>query len=1011
MSSFQRPAAWPVGPLALCGLAAGPSGLLRAWLAAAAAAVSWLGGPPAQATPFQWFTTESSFLAALDPGSYTATGTVLNSGGGDLGSSSETFTGTGNPAYGFTVMATGGLYGTNPGIAPLDYSTSLTFQTFTPSQGVTAFGGLFSLRDINDARQAGNLSLALFTGGAGNQSIASQSLSVTSSAPSFLGLITYGGTQPITKVTLTATTSPGSLVPTAEQVIVGVPEPSTLAAFSTAAVLLGIAFRLRKRAGRIVAIGIALAIVGMDVATIAADPPPAAAAAENAVGKAVEKAAGLRAANKPDEALEVLRQATRAVKQSAGDEAAELLPIYELATEILIETEAGEKAAALLQKSLALHAKLLEDAGESDQQLTASHARAILLESRLHAHDGRLLPAVESSAQAARMLDGAAGPAAADIPRAVAQLEAAVKAVADLLGPTHESALEANLVAAEALESIGQCGAAAARRATRLAAVRESLGAADADSLADACHVARLRMAAGQADDAVADLESALESAPPETGGYAAAVRSLGRLHQAAEQFAAARQAFLRAAELDAASPGMTPVAPLHDKLLAATVAFRSGRGPAPTAELDALVAALPAKLAGSDPAAPAVVEALLDAAEIALDVGRPQLAKDLGGRGLALAKGCPAVPAAERIALAVAAARPLVGGSEQAKAKAALERAVQEAESQIGRSHPQTQAAVLALAECLAVTTPAAARPLVERLLASGAASPRADGDERLVRLFESVGATQESDGSGRTAAAWGDELLRLRREQLGAEHPRVAATCLSLAAGRLGAGAVDAAIARCREAIALQERSLGRDHPEVAASLLVEGDAYRRGGQFDEAAAAVSRSLSIWEAKAGHWHDATLAAVRSLAGVRLAQGRAADALPLLERLLAADTKATQAQPARHARLLVRLAGVLATTDAAERSRSCLKEAISLPCFDPADDEGDPDNDPAVRELALTLAEAARVFSVLDDKAAATEAVRRARGLAIGMASPRDTLALIDGIASGAKPLPAGRL
>jgi hypothetical protein len=1005
MTSFQRPATGPVGPLARCGFAAAPSGLLRAWLAAAAAAVCWLGGPPAQATPFQWFTDQSSFLAALGPNPYTANASDLGPSNGDLGVSNENFSG-GPVPYGFTVSAQpDNLYGIEDfGISTAVPSNVLTFGSFLPNGQVRAFGGNFSLTDENPARVVGLMTFQVN----GTSPPVGTIYTGSNTTATFFGVVSNDINVPLMSVTF----SPAAgTYATAETVIVGVPEPSTVAAFSTAAVLLGIAFRLRKRAGRIVAIGIALAIVGMDVTTIAADPPPAAAAAENAVGKAVEKAAGLRAANKHDEALEVLRQATRAVKQSAGEEAAELLPIYELATEILIETEAGEKAAALLQKSLALHAKLLEEAGESDQKLTASHARAILLESRLHAHDGRLLPAVESSARAARMLDRAAGPAAADIPRAVAQLEAAVKAVADLLGPAHESALEANLVAAEALESIGQCGAAAARRATRLAAVRESLGGADADSLADACRVALLRLAAGQAGDAVADLESALEAAPPETRGYAAAVRSLGRLQQAAEQFAAARQAFLRAAELDAASPGMTPVAPLHDKLLAATVAFRSGRGPAPTAELDALVAALPAKLAGSDPAAPAVVEALLDAAEIALDVGRPQLAKDLGGRGLALAKGCPAVPAAERIALAVAAARPLVGGSEQAKAKAALERAVQEAESQIGRSHPQTQAAVLALAECLAVTTPAAARPLVERLLAGGAASPRADGDERLVRLFESVGATQESDGSGRTAAAWGDELLRLRREQLGAEHPRVAATCLSLAAGRLGAGAVDAAIARCREAIALQERSLGRDHPEVAASLLVEGDAYRRGGQFDEAAAAVSRSLSIWEAKAGHWHDATLAAVRSLAGVRLAQGRAADALPLLERLLAADTKATQAQPARHARLLVRLAGVLATTDAAERSRNCLKEAISLPCFDPADDEGDPDNDPAVRELALTLAEAARVFAVLDDKAAATEAVRRARGLAIGMASPRDTLALIDGIASGAKPLPAGRL
>jgi hypothetical protein len=323
-----------------------------------------------------------------------------------------------------------------------------------------------------------------------------------------------------------------------------------------------------------VAIGIALAIVGMDVATIAADPP----AAKANVEKAVVKAAGLRAANKPDDALEVLRQATRAVKQSVGDEAAELLPIYELATEILIETDAVEKAAPLLDKSLALHATLLDSAGESDATLTASHARAILLEGRLRGHAGRLLPAVESAAQAARMLDRAAGPAAADVPRAVAQLEAAVKAVSDLLGPAHESALEANLLAAEALESIGQCGAAAARRATRLAAVRESVGAADPDALADACHVALLQLAAGQTADAVADLEAALEAAPSETRGYSAAVRTLGRLQLAAEHFTEARQAYLRAADIDSATPGATAFAPLHDRLLAAMVSFQSGR-------------------------------------------------------------------------------------------------------------------------------------------------------------------------------------------------------------------------------------------------------------------------------------------------------------------------------------------------------------------------------------------------------------------------------------------------
>jgi tetratricopeptide (TPR) repeat protein len=294
-----------------------------------------------------------------------------------------------------------------------------------------------------------------------------------------------------------------------------------------------------------------------------------------------------------------------------------------------------------------------------------------------------------------------------------------------------------------------------------------------------------------------------------------------------------------------------------------------------------------------------------------------------------------------------------------------------------------------------------------VERLLSSGAISPTTETEERLVRLIESVAAKQQADGTGRTASAWGDELLRLRREQWGADHPRVAATCLTLAAGRLGSGDSEAAIARCREAIAIQEKALKKDHPEVAAGLLIMAEAHRLNGNFDDAAAALSRSLAIWEAKAGTRREVTLVAVRSLAGIRLAQGRGSDALPLLERLLAAGGDTALAQPARHARLLVQLAGALATTDAKERSRRCLNEALALPCFEAANGRADSE----IRELVLTLAEAARLLAVLEDQPAATETIRRARGLAIELKSPRDTLALIDEIAAGEKPLPPGRL
>jgi tetratricopeptide (TPR) repeat protein len=996
-----------IGSIVRCIPRAGQRSVQRVCLALATAVMPWLATAVAQAAPYEWFTDQSSFVAALEPGAFTANGAALSSGGGVLGRSSETFVGTGTPAYGFTVNALGGLYGLPPnppsgGIQPLEFDTVLTFQAFTPSEGVTAFGGMFSLLDADETRQPGSLSLAVYSGSGAGTLIDSHSLSVSSSSPSFLGLITYGGTLPITRATLTATTTPESLLPTAEQVAVGVPEPSTLVALSLTAVLLGVGLRLRKRAARAIVISAALTIVAIDFPIASADPSEGTTPQETAIEAAIR----LRAEKKPDEALEVLRQATRTVKQASGDDSAELLPLYELATELLIETDAIDKAAALLEKSLGLHAKLLE-AGGAEPKLVASHARAILIEGRLQSQDGRLLPAVESAARAARMLDVAATPAKSDLARAVAQLEAAAAAVSDLLGPKHESVIEANLRAGEALESIGRPEAAAARRATRLAAIRESLGSAEPDVLAEACHVAFLRLAAGRAADAIPELEAILKTVPPETRGYGAAVRTLGRLNLAAEQFVAARKVFLQAADIDSTSFGAASFPTLHDKLLAAMVAFQSRRSPPPIAELDAAVAALPAKITGGDPGAVGVIEGLRDAAEIALAVDRPQQARELASRGLKLALGCEGLSAADRIAMAIAAARPLVAGGDYGKAKTELERAVREAETQLGRSHPQTQAAVLALAECLAMTTPAAARPLVERLLASGAASPRDDIDERLARLIESVGNAEARDGGGNTAATWGEQLVQLRRESWGVEHPRVATTCLSLAGGRLGAGFAAAAIARCLEAIAIQEQALGRDHPEVAASLLVLADAHRRGGEIEEASAAAARSLAIWEAKAGPEHDATLAAVRSLAGLQLARGRGPDALPLLERLLAADSKTAQTEPARHARLLVRLAGVLATTEAVERSRRCLKEALALPCFDQLESA----SDDSVRDLALTLAEAGRVLKSLEDGPSATEAVRRARGLAIGMESPKDTLALIDDIAAGTKPLPPGRL
>jgi hypothetical protein len=251
MRCLPEPAAKPVGceprrgPAAATSIAAS----VRAMAALAMAALPWLGGPTAHASTFQWFTDQAAFTAALQPGSYTATGSVLSSGGGDLGTDPRTFSGGAEP-YGFTVSATGGLYGipANGGISALEPVTPLAFSAFTPLNQVRAFGGLLSLTDESEARIPGSISLSFFTGVAGTTLVSGTTTSIPASA-TFLGLITDDST-PITRVEFG--TSEAGAYATAEEITLGVPvavpEPSTLAGAGMAALALGIAYRRRRRA-------------------------------------------------------------------------------------------------------------------------------------------------------------------------------------------------------------------------------------------------------------------------------------------------------------------------------------------------------------------------------------------------------------------------------------------------------------------------------------------------------------------------------------------------------------------------------------------------------------------------------------------------------------------------------------------------------------------------------------------------------------------------------------------
>lgn len=204
-----------------------PPSFVRAGLILATAALLFgLGGVVALASPYQWFTDEAAFTAALDPNFYTATGSALQGGGGEV-ASPQTMSGA---SFGFTLTAVDGLYGLGAlgrvvGVSPLLPGETLMFSAFTPSNQVRAFGGLFSATDADESRISGGLSLTLFSG----TTLISGTTASIGSSPTFLGLISSDVATPITRVDV-GTPTPSAFA-TAETVFVGtplvVPEPAT----------------------------------------------------------------------------------------------------------------------------------------------------------------------------------------------------------------------------------------------------------------------------------------------------------------------------------------------------------------------------------------------------------------------------------------------------------------------------------------------------------------------------------------------------------------------------------------------------------------------------------------------------------------------------------------------------------------------------------------------------------------------------------------------------------------
>ncbi len=127
----------------------------------------------------------------------------------------------------------------------------------------------------------------------------------------------------------------------------------------------------------------------------------------------------------------------------------------------------------------------------------------------------------------------------------------------------------------------------------------------------------------------------------------------------------------------------------------------------------------------------------------------------------------------------------------------------------------------------------------------------------------------------------------LRIREQQLGLEHPEVAASLNNLATLYRQQGKYAEAEPLILRALRIREQQLGPEHPEVAYSLNNLATLYREQGKYAEAEPLYWRAIRIRETFLGPEHPDVAFALNSLAGLYQEQGRYAKAEVLCQQAL----------------------------------------------------------------------------------------------------------------------------
>jgi hypothetical protein len=703
----------------------------------------------------------------------------------------------------------------------------------------------------------------------------------------------------------------------------------------------------------------------------------------------LEKAASLRAAGRFEEALETLRLESREIKQLEGEKSLRLLPVNDLAADILIDTGAIDTARPLLDKTIAARRQLV-DAGRREQ--SAALGGSLLTLARLETSAQRLPAAADATRMALLAYDSATPPSAEGTSLAREAVRTAAAAIEQLLGPAADATRKARDDAAAVFASLGMFEDAIEQRARLL----QGLLSADApapDDVLEACNrVGHLMLVAGRATEGIPLIERASGSFGPEQAPQRLAVRRLlGELQMAADRLVLADESFARVLEEAAATKQPSAASVSGDRLRRLLVALRRGSAD----RLPEWFGPTTQSLARSPPQdMPTAIRGLVVAGQVQEALDNPAAAAQLLGQAVTFAAAARAPDAGLVADISGRLAAAQLAAGEIAAARKTATAALPAAERLLGPGDARTSFLRVLLADALlrdGETEKAVA--LAGAALNRELPRPDEDWEELVTGIYDRL-ASVEGHSDLR------ERYLAGRRVQFGESHPHAAAACRFFGAARLAAGDWPAAVDFFTRSVEMQQARSGPEDPELAASLVLLAHAERAAGRPKQAAETAALALASWEKVAGMDHPGTLSAAEVLLAARGQAGETAGAVEILERLCAADSVK---DPVRRAAHLVQLADAIAAENK-PRAKELLREAMQLSCWDAQaalrPGEG--------RRLAFTAALAAHAFGAAGDANAATTALQRARELALQAENPKPLLDRIEALAARGQRPPA---